>query len=180
MEPRAGHRLPNAQGGGTTEHQDGRQLSCLGHRGNSLPTSSPTGLGPLSTLQTQGGTGRAPALSCPHVPRGLGNWLWLDKQQVPSWRVWGFMSLLPHHQAPLTLLTVAVQVQVAEVSLELRPNHDLLQRKRPGGVRADRRPGCAVLTWALSCHTHSPRLPQSVRPAQRHQALQPQEAWVWV
>lgn len=63
----------------------------------------------------------------------------LDVQQVPSRLEWSFHLLLPVPtmiQAPLTLLTIAVQVQVAEVGLKLRPNHDLLQRQRPRKVRA--------------------------------------------
>ena len=43
----------------------------------------------------------------------------------------------PQLPGPLTLLTMPVRVQVAEVSLELRPNHDFLQRQRPRRVRAD-------------------------------------------
>ena len=52
------------------------------------------------------------------------------------------------HRAPLTFLTMAVQVQAAEVSLELRPNHDLLQRQRPRTLRDDGKPGHKVMTWA--------------------------------
>lgn len=38
----------------------------------------------------------------------------------------------------LTLVTMSVQVQDVEVSLELRPHHDLLQRQRPGsGSQSD-------------------------------------------
>lgn len=54
-------------------------------------------------------------------------------------------------EAPLTLLTKAVQVQIAEVSLELRPNHDLLQRQRPRKVRADMRPSHTQSWAALIC-----------------------------
>lgn len=44
----------------------------------------------------------------------------------------------------LTLVTMSVQVQDVEVSLELRPYHDLLQRQRPGS-----RPGSdqQTLSW---------------------------------
>lgn len=43
---------------------------------------------------------------------------------------WVAFLLLPAPQlpGPLTLLTMPVRVQVAEVRLELRPNHDFLQR----------------------------------------------------
>lgn len=41
--------------------------------------------------------------------------------------------LFPYDPAPLTLLTMAAHVQVAEVSLELRSHHDLLQRQSPRG-----------------------------------------------
>ena len=45
------------------------------------------------------------------------------------------------HPAPLTFLTVALQLQAAEVGLELRPHHDLLQGRGPRRSGLTRAPG---------------------------------------
>lgn len=64
-------------------------------------------------------------------------------------------------QALLTLLTVPVQVQVAEISLELRSHHDLLQSKGLGirtlrSTQAGREAGCSVL-WRAQVEGPLPR-----------------------
>lgn len=40
----------------------------------------------------------------------------------------GVPGQIPRPPGPLTLVTMSAQVQDVEVSLELRPHHDLLQR----------------------------------------------------
>lgn len=70
----------------------------------------------------------------------------------------------PPSKAPLTLLTMTVYMQVAEVSLELRPNHDLLQKQKPRQVRADRKPSGLVLMGARADRLVCAICPQTPSP----------------
>lgn len=130
-----------------------------------------------SPALTQAAHSRASAFQHSHAqppfwphPWGLGTGCgWVAPSSFPT--AVGF-PLSPDDLAPLTLLTMAAHVQVAEVRLKLRSHHDLLQRQRPrdrGGQEAGRGADEGLAA------AQSPGLRSSVRPDHRCRVLWPED-----